>query len=115
MKNTLILLFCLFLWSCSSKIKLGRYKNKCYSTDAPVNILFVEKNNRFVLIYPSSVEKLSGTWSAKNDTLVLNAQYQSFLENEKDRTIFNGKYIYGIKNGKLLNPNNKKCYLKFQK
>lgn len=114
MKNTLIIFSCLFLFSCNSKFKIGRYENQCYSTDAPLNILLVEKSNRFVLIYPSSVEKLSGIWSIKNDTLSLKSQYQSSLEERDSITHDETKYFI-IKGKKLINPQNKKCFLSLKK
>ncbi|MDW9382625.1 hypothetical protein [Chryseobacterium sp. JV558] len=113
MKNTLIIFSCLFLFSCNSKFKIGRYENKCYSTDAPLNILLVEKNNRFILIYPSSVEQLSGIWVVKNDTLGLISQYTSSLKG-KDSVAHKEKKDFIIKGKKLINPQNRNCYLIFK-
>ncbi len=111
MKNTLIIFSCLFLLSCNSKFKIGRYENKCYSTDVPLNILRIEKNKRFVLIYPSSVEKFSGAWSVKNDTLSLIAQYHHLSFKAKDSVAYDETEHFIIKGKKLINPQNKNCYL----
>jgi hypothetical protein len=110
MKNILIIFSFLFLFSCNSKFKIGRYENKCYSIDAPLNILLVKKNNRFVLIYPSSVEQLSGIWTIKNDTLSLASHYNSSLKG-KDSVTHEENKSFIIKGKKLINPENKNCYL----
>jgi hypothetical protein len=110
MKNTIIIFLCLFLSSCNSKLKIGRYQNKCYSTDAPLNILVIKKNKRFVLIYPSSVEKISGIWLAKNDTLSLISQYHSSLKG-KDSVAYDETKHFILKGKKLINPQNRNCFL----
>lgn len=114
MKNTLIIFSCLFLFSCNTKFKIGKYENQCYSTDAPLNMLLIEKSKRFVLTYPSSVEKLSGIWSVKNDTLILTSKYQSSL-GEKDSIAHDETKYFIIKGKKLMNPQNKKCFLSLKK
>lgn len=110
MKNTLIIFSCFFLFNCNSRFTTGRYENKCYSTDAPLNILLVKENKRFVLMYPSSVEQLSGIWSVKADTLNLISQYTSSLKGI-DSVAHEEKKSFIIDGKKLINPQNINCYL----
>ena len=114
MKKIIIFFSFLFLISCNSQLKLGKYENICCTTDAPNNILFIKKNNRFVLVYPGSVEKLMGEWLIKKDTLSLNLKYQSSL-NESDSVSYQGEKFYIIKGRKLINLQNPKCFLRLAK
>lgn len=74
--------------------------------------LVLKKDNRYVLIYYSIVEKTTGKWNIKNDTLVLNSEYISYLDNEKDSTVYKEKRNFLIKQNKLFHPENKNFYLK---
>ncbi|WP_139785469.1 hypothetical protein [Chryseobacterium phocaeense] len=110
MRKLIFILLCIFLVNCSSQLKLGKYENICYSTDAPSNILSLKKNNVFVLTYPSSIERLSGIWMIKKDTLFLSSQYQSSLKGS-DSIAYVEEKKFILKRKKLINPLNEKCYL----
>ncbi|WP_131368659.1 hypothetical protein [Chryseobacterium luteum] len=113
-----VLILYITLNSCKSNSNLlvsSKYLNSCFYTDAPASVLYIKKSNRFILRSIPSYEKHMGKWTVKDDTLFLNSEYKSSLENEKDSTAFNEKYTYIIKNDKLINPNNEKCFLKRQK
>ncbi|MCY1250960.1 hypothetical protein D9M72_646610 [compost metagenome] len=73
--------------------------------------MLIEKNKRFVLIYPSSVEKLSGIWSVRNDTLSLFSQYHHLSLKIKDSVTHKEITNFIIKEKKLINPQNRNCYL----
>lgn len=110
----IIILFCIFSFaSYNSQLKLGKYVNICYVTDAPSSILTLKKNN-FVLMYPGSVEQFSGVWAVKNDTLLVTSQYQSTL-GKNDSVSVNKKHYFKIKRKKLIHPENEKCFLTLKK
>ncbi|KFF03855.1 hypothetical protein [Chryseobacterium luteum] len=77
--------------------------------------LDLKKDNNYVFVYFPTLEKTTGKWSEKSDSLFLNSEYKSSLENEKDSVVYNERQIYIIKKDKLINPENKKFYLKRQK
>lgn len=113
MRKNIILLIIPLLYGCQSKVVIGKYENICYSTDAPSSILSLEGNNKFLLIYPSSVEKITGIWKTNKDTLILNSQFNVSLV-DKDSITYTKKYLFLIKNKKLISLENRKCYMKLQ-
>jgi len=114
MKKIIILLVIPLLYSCQLKTIIGKYESNCYSLDTPSTLLNLQKNNRFILIYPSSVEKVTGNWKTNKDTLILNSQFNVSLI-EKDSTTYNKRYFFLVKRKKLINIENKKCFMKFTK
>lgn len=114
MKKIIILLVITLLYSCQSKIIIGKYESSCYSTDTPSTILNLYKNNEFILIYPSSVEKVIGSWKTNQDTLMLNSQFNVSLT-EKDSILYTKKYLFLVKKNKLINIENKKCFMRLKK
>ncbi|MGO4709701.1 hypothetical protein AB4Y90_11410 [Chryseobacterium sp. 2TAF14] len=114
MKKIIILLVIPLLFSCQSKTVLGKYESSCYSIDSPSTILNLQKNNRFILIYPSSVEKVIGNWKTNQDTLILNSQFSVSLT-DRDSTTYKKKYFFLVKSKKLINLENKKCFMKLTK
>ncbi|MDP9962231.1 hypothetical protein J2T04_004159 [Chryseobacterium lathyri] len=69
--------------------------------------LFIKKDNRYTLIYYSFLQKTTGKWHVKNDTLILNSEYKSYLDSEKDSTVHKEKQFFLIRGNKLLHPSNK--------
>lgn len=98
------------LISCKTQLRNGKYKSNCYTTDAPSKILILDNHNKYIMIYPASVEKVGGTWKIKKDTLVLKSLYQGSLS-EKDSSVYNSEIYYIIKRNKLIDPKNRKCFL----
>lgn len=113
MRKNIILLIIPLLCGCQTKVVIGKYENICYSTDAPSSILSLKKENKFLLIYPSSVEKVTGNWKTNQDTLILNSQFNASLV-DKDSIPYTKKYLFLIKNKKLISLENRKCYLRLR-
>jgi hypothetical protein len=110
MKPSLILLVLVFQISCNNRIlPSGQYYNTKYLIDAPINILSIEQDQRFSLIYPNVIgEKVLGVWEIKNDTLLLHVK--SELTNSFQDTLVkydNLTYKYLIKGKGLYSTNNK--------
>ena len=98
MKKTnlaILIIFSLNLFGCCQKRSIyGKYYNSCYFTESPRSILSIEKD-RYVMIYPSVIgEKEIGKWEIKNDTLILNLEYEitkdlkDTLKTEKRSTFY---------------------------
>jgi len=103
-----------FLIGCKSQIEVpSKYGD--FGSGEPTFRLYIQKNNRFVQIYVPAVEKITGRWSIKNDTLILKSEYKSSLGNENDSIVHNENQIYIIKKNKLVNTQNKNFYLKRKK
>ncbi|MDP9962232.1 hypothetical protein [Chryseobacterium lathyri] len=104
----------LVLIGCKSQIEVpGKYGD--FNAFEPIFRLYIQKNNRFVEVYFPAVEKITGKWSVKGDSLILDSEYKSTLENEKDSVVYNEKQIYIIQKNKLINLKNKNFYLKRKK
>ncbi|RXM38928.1 hypothetical protein BOQ62_14690 [Chryseobacterium sp. CH21] len=114
MRKIVILFFILSFATYNSQLKLGKYMNICYVTDAPSSILLLQKNSNFLLIYPGSVEQFSGVWTVKKDTLFLTSQYHSAL-GKNDSISINKKEYFLIKRKKLIPVQNGKCFLILKK
>jgi len=77
MKHILISVFVVIFVSCNQTLFLtGKYYNTKNYFDSPINIISLEKNNYFEIVYPSVIgEKESGIWKKSNDTLTLYIKY----------------------------------------
>ncbi|MDP9962233.1 hypothetical protein [Chryseobacterium lathyri] len=102
--------------ACKSKISVpSKYEDSNFNPHRPGILLYLEKNNHFVMkIYPN-YEKEMGKWDTKNDSLFLNSEYKSSLESEKDSAVYSKKRILLIKGKKLIYPENQNFHLKRKK
>jgi len=106
----------LVLIGCKSQIEVpSKYEDSNFNPHRSGILLYLEKNNHFVMkIYPN-YEKEMGKWDTKNDTLFLNSEYKSSLESEKDSAVYSKKRILLIKGKKLIYPENQSFHLKRKK
>ncbi|WP_298116286.1 hypothetical protein [Flavobacterium sp.] len=114
-KIVVIFLYIPFFVCCSSSKKLeGVYINKCYALGFSRSIIELSSNNNYSMVYLGVIgEKEIGKWIVKNDSLILNMEYE-IINNLKDTVkVKNKTFIYIIKRKNIHDPINVNCY--FQK
>lgn len=114
MRRNIKLLICgiilVFFTACTSKIKVpSKYG---LGEHHPIYRLDLKKENNYVFVYFPTLEKTTGQWIRKNDTLILNSKYKISLDNEKDSVNYHEKQIYILKGNKLFDIVSKDFYLK---
>lgn len=114
-KIVVIILYIPFLVCCSTNKKLeGIYINKCYALGLSRSIIELSSNNNYSMVYPGVIgEKEIGKWIVKNDSLILNIDFE-IINNLNDTVkVKNKTFVYIIKGKNIYDPVNINCH--FQK